>query len=180
MTSFAQITAKWEQAPSWKVCLCCVSNAERTYPVIGALASEESSKLCRDALDAAWGPLLQPAPGVLKHHLHNVEELPESAEDDSRKPAYLVMRAISILAYALEAEIGERPPVQTLKYSLSALLQLAADVGADAFEERERKHVDWVYQEMEGAAELSPDLVGRIRQWSAEMGAAYADACRNR
>jgi hypothetical protein len=175
--SFNDLLAKWQQLPSWAVCLGCVSSAERTYPVIDHLASSESARVCRSALDTAWGSLLQSTqPGILRHLLTSIEELPESSTDDSHTPAYLAMRAMSVLAYSLEAQSGKRTPAQALRFSVSALLQLSTDLGGAQLERFETDSLEQVRQELETAAKLDDTVVSAIRKTSLEMGRTYADA----
>ncbi len=177
--SFNDRLAKWQQLPSWAVCLGCVSGTERTYPVVRELASGESAAICRKALDAAWLTSLKPARGgLLEHSLAAIQELPESSIDDSHSRTFLAMRAISVLAYALEALIGGRPPTQTLRYSVSALLQLSADLGGPDLENLETKDMEWVRQRLETAPGLTEELVSEIRDQSVEMALSYAQAAK--
>lgn len=109
-------TESIEPQDQWAIAAGCVSAAERTYPVIHNLASSESSEACRKALDILWLSFSQPKTVELfRFFLTNIEELPESSVDDSYNPAYIAMRAISVLAYALEARIGQDRKIRSLQ-----------------------------------------------------------------
>ena len=141
------------------------------------LASDGSVKACREALDNLW-LLAQPVTvELLQHQLNNIEQLPESSVDDSRTSLYLAMRAISILAYALGAQIGEPAPARALEYSISALLQLSADLGGPELEEWERENLERLRQRLK-ESQFTGDLVVEIKLESIQMAGGYTKALK--
>jgi len=88
------------------------------------------------------------------------------------------MRAISVLAYALDAVAGERPPAQCHKY-LSALLQLSADLGGAALEAIETQDHESVRKKLEGVDELNENVVSELKKLSIEMASSYTDAAKS-
>ena len=179
-TSFNELLERWQRLPAWASSLSCVSGSERCYPVIRELASRQSADFCRKALDAAWLSLL-PAKqdSSLDLYLGEIGELPESSTDDSNLPEFHAMRAISVLAYALDAVAGERPPAQCHKYSVSALLQLSADLGGAAQEAIETQDHESVRKKLEGVDELNENVVSELKKLSIEMASSYTDAAKS-
>ena len=88
------------------------------------------------------------------------------------------MRAISILAYALGAQIGEPALARALEYSISALLQLSADLGGPELEEWERAKIWSDSRQRLKESQFTGDLVVEIKPESIQMAGGYTKALK--
>src|SRR5215470_14670523 len=108
MSYMEEITGALGELDRWQ-CVCVAAGCvEHVAPLVRRLGTTVTKERFEQYLSRVWEAARERAGGAdIVEARAAVEELSESSTDDSHRPAYYVMRAIGVLASALETIINE-------------------------------------------------------------------------
>ena len=128
-TILETLNGQWNGRSDWAMSVGCTAAAERVFPVINRLASNDSKQSCRKILDETWSILSGAfATSDLREELlRTIQSFPEAKEDDSHKPTFLAMRGIAVVWHAAKS-LEPRAGHNELRSVIAEMIGLSADL----------------------------------------------------
>jgi hypothetical protein len=128
VSAHEEIAAELRRLPGWGQTVFAAGCAERVAPVFRAFCQPDSRGVLEAGLRAVWAAA-QGDGGQrdVEQAAAAVAALPEADEDDSNLPTYQAMKALSVLAYALETAT-DGGPEEAAEWASGAALDIRAEM----------------------------------------------------
>src|SRR6266508_18263 len=125
MTS-TELTDRIQRTDPAGLAVFATSCATRVAPVFRAFARSTNPAVFDKWVEELWALVDHPSQQRAQELAAEIEDVPEASVDDSERPDYYAMRALSAVAYAAQTLAGEDPK-QAVLWASEATLSLLRD-----------------------------------------------------